>query len=647
MTRKVKRLVCGALAALMLFGGALAEEGGADAEAQAAIEAQQRAEQEAREQAEREARERAEREAREQAEREARERAEREAREQAEREAKEKAEREAKEKAEREAKEKAERDAKEKAEREAKEKAAQEAASKQEQETKAEKPKEDKPEEKPAVTEEKPEEKPAVKEEKPEEKPAAKEEKPEEKPAVTEDKQEEIPVIKADKTEEAPEEKPAEVSTDTLERAPEPILEEQPEAAPAEEAEDEIASDAAEEASEESAEESPELSEDDVTDAPAEASEEEIPAAIEENVESAEAFAAEESAQSRADAQAAPPAGDGAAPGQIALPETLASEVAAAPADIALAPEASKGVTGKDGVYQIQTMPGKDAAKATLSFPLNYAGACTGYKVSVVDAQGNVVYSVAQTEPAVVLDLSTYKTGSYVLVVEAVSGEAVVAWGQYAFSLASGSGFPGGFPGGFGGGFPGRGGSGGAPDGAAEGEDPGFQVTPGEALAGSHTAGTKDLQLYGAVALTLPDGAMTELILGDTSLGIVLDGGSGSFTATIDGGRLTLTADGGGTWSFNGRALRILSDSGIETLVLKNRDGARVIATAQPLAGDLYARLCAAGVASSDCDYRVTAAGTRVTVDGRAYRVDDSGAMTPMEDDDYAETMGDAAAGAD
>ena len=614
MMRKVKRLLCGALAALLIFGGALTEEGVADAEAQAAIEAQQRAEQEAREQAEREARERAEQEAREKAEREAKEKAEREAKEKAEREAKEKAEREAKEKAEREAKEKAEREAKEKAEREAKEKAeqearekaereakekaereakekaAQEAAPKQEQATKAENPKEDKQEEKPAVKEEKQEEKPVVKKE---------------KPAVIEDKQEEKPVVKEGKPEEAPEEKPAEkpaeASNDTPERAPEPIPEDQPDEAPAEEAEEEIASDAAEEATEESPEESPEPSEEDMTDAPvdvpedapaavpedipAAASEEEIPAVIEEVVEAVEAFAADESAQSRIDAQAAPPAGGTASPEPIALPETLATEVASAPAEIALVPEASKGVTGKDGVYQIAT--GKKAADATLSFPLTYAGACTGYKVSIVDAQGNVVYSGAQAEPAFVLDLSAYQTGSYMLVVEAVSGDAVVAWGQYNFALASGGGFPGGFPGGGfpGGGFPGRGGSGGAPDGAADEVEQGFQVTPGEALAGSHIAGTKDLQLYGTVPLTLPDGAMTELILGDASLGIVLDGGRECFTAAIDGDKLTLTADGGGVWSFNGLALRILSDSGIETLVLENREGARDIATGQPLAG--------------------------------------------------------------
>ena len=381
-------------------------------------------------------------------------------------------------------------------------------------------------------------------------------------------------------------------------------------------------------------------------DIPAAASEEEIPAVIEEVVEAVEAFAADESAQSRIDAQAAPPAGGTSSPEPIALPETLATEVASAPAEIALVPEASKGVTGKDGVYQITI--GKKAADATLSFPLNYAGACTGYKVSIVDAQGNVVYSGAQAEPAFVLDLSAYQTGSYVLVVEAVSGDAVVAWGQYNFALASGGGFPGGFPGGGfpGGGFPGRGGSGGAPDGAADEVEQGFQVTPGEALAGSHIAGTKDLQLYGTVPLTLPDGAMTELILGDASLGIVLDGGRECFTAAIDGDKLTLTADGGGVWSFNGLALRILSDSGIETLVLENREGARDIATGQPLAGDVYARLCAAGVASSAYDYQVSDEGTRVFVDGQGYRVDESGAMIPMEGDGYAETMADAAAGA-
>ena len=154
------------------------------------------------------------------------------------------------------------------------------------------------------------------------------------------------------------------------------------------------------------------------------------------------------------------------------------------------------------------------------------------------------------------------------------------------------------------------------------------------------------MQRYGTVSLTLPDEAMTELVLGDTALGIVLDGGREAFTAAIDGTRLTLTADGGGVWSFNGRALRILSDSGIDTLVLENRGGAHDIATARPLAGDVYARLCAEGVVSSDYDYQVSDAGTRVSVEGRVYRVDESGAMTPMEGDGYAEAMADAADGA-
>ena len=676
MKRKVKRLLCGALAALLIFGGTLAEEGAPDAEAQAAIEAQQRAEQEAREQAEREARERAEREAREQAEREAKEKAEREAKEKAEREAKEKAEREAREKAEREAKEKAEREAKEKAEREAKEKAEREAKEKAEREARekaereakekaereakekaereakekaeaapADKPKEDKPEEKPAVKEDKPEEKPSDVQE---EKPVVNEDKPEEKPS---DVQEEKPSAKEDQQEKAPEDKPDPVSEDQPKDAPEGPSEDtsMPEEASPESSEDTPTP--AEESTESSedtptpVEESPESSEDLPIEASDEASPEDVPAVDEAPVESVEASDADASTQSRAE----PPAGNAAKPEPVALPDALATEVASAPADIALVPEASKGVTGKDGIYQVaQAMPGKKAAKATLSFPLNYAGECTGYKVSVVDAQGNVVYTGAQTEPAVVLDLSTYKTGSYVLVVEAVSGDAVVAWGQYTFALASGSGFPGGFsgvfPGGFGGGFPG-GGSGGAPDDTEQAAQ-GFKVTPGEALAGSHNAGTKDLQRYGTVSLTLSDEAMTELVLGGAALGIVLDGGREAFTAAIDGSRLTLTADGSGVWSFNGRALRILSDSGIETLVLENPAGAHDIATGSPLTGDIYARLCAEGVASSDYDYQVSGDGTRVSVDGRVYRVDDSGAMTPMEGDGYAEAMAGAAAGA-
>ena len=193
----------------------------------------------------------------------------------------------------------------------------------------------------------------------------------------------------------------------------------------------------------------------------------------------------------------------------------------------------------------------------------------------------------------------------------------------------------GGMPGGgfHGGGFSGGKRSGGASTGMEGEAEQGFHITPGEALTGSHTSGTKDMLLYGALSLTLPETEMTELTLDDVSLGIVLDDGRHAFTAAVDADTLTLSAETGAVWMLNGRALRILSSSGIDTLMLSIDGREFALATDLPLTGGFYARLCAEGLVASDYEYWITDEGVFVWVAGELYRLDEAGTLTPMEGD--------------
>ena len=126
---------------------------------------------------------------------------------------------------------------------------------------------------------------------------------------------------------------------------------------------------------------------------------------------------------------------------------------------------------------------------------------------------------------------------------------------------------------------------------------------------------------------------MTELVLGGEALDVRLDGGQSAFTARVDGAVLTLSAEGGEAWTVNGLALKILEHSGISELALSLGGRTVVLNAAQPLTGDVYARLCAEGVASSEYDYQITGDGILVTVSGSAYRLGDAGELIPMEGD--------------
>ena len=317
--------------------------------------------------------------------------------------------------------------------------------------------------------------------------------------------------------------------------------------------------------------------------------------------------------------------------------------------EIVITTTATQGVVFQDDVYQaIENQPG------SISFAWECPYECELFRIYVINEREEVVSALDQIETEYELSLDTLQAGRYLFAVEAIVSEEAVARGEYAFALSKGETspdmppdgppdrqFPSGRPTG---GFSKGGGRGGV---AAEPEQ-GFHVTPGEALTSSHVSGTKDMRLYGAVELTLSGEPMTELVVGGAALDVVLDGGNAAFTAVLEEDGLRLVPEGDGdAWTLNGLTLKILSQSGVETLELSlNGSGIR-LTTGQTPQGDVYARLRAEGYASSDYTYTVSEDGIRVSVEGREYRLDDSGALIPLEGDGHAETMDGAAAGAD
>ena len=295
-----------------------------------------------------------------------------------------------------------------------------------------------------------------------------------------------------------------------------------------------------------------------------------------------------------------------------------------------------KGLAPTDGVYVI------DPSKVTsLTFAWQTRAACEKYRVAV----SGDVYSAVTTDTALTLPLEKLAAGQYTLTVEAMKGDRAVARAELTFRIDDAGQKPEGQqPQGS---MPKRSGAQGGAQGDGAEAAQGFRVTPGEALVSTHISGTRDMRIYGAVALTLDtDGAMTELVLGGTPLGIVLDGGDAAFTGIIEGDTLTLAAEAGEIWTLNGRALKTLSVSGIARLVLCAGTGRVELDTAQALQGDVYARLRGEGFVSGDYNYQISDAGILITVAGSAYRLDDAGELMPMEGDGSAETMVYSAGGA-
>lgn len=264
------------------------------------------------------------------------------------------------------------------------------------------------------------------------------------------------------------------------------------------------------------------------------------------------------------------------------------------------------------------------------------AVACDGYALSLIGPDGTELLDSRQQDSSITLSVEGMAIGRYTLTVSAKLGEVEAGSGRLLIDLTDGTQRPEGEGprGGRGGGHPGGGRSGtSASKGASTEQAPqGFRVTPGTALTSSHASGTGDMLPYCAVALTTTDAPMTRLVAGDETLDIGLENG-GTFTAAIEDSRLILTAGDGDAWRLNGLALRRLAAGGVETILMDSGDWSGELSANMTLAGDIYARLRSEGYVSANCDYRVSAEGVLVTVDGVTYALDDDNTLSPMEGD--------------
>ncbi len=297
-------------------------------------------------------------------------------------------------------------------------------------------------------------------------------------------------------------------------------------------------------------------------------------------------------------------------------------------AGLAITVASPQGLLITEGVYQV------DPAQAeALTLTWQYGGECDAYDVSV---SGDVYGS--RTEAATVtVPLSDLAAGTYTVTVVVLRDGEAVARGQLSFNIPSQDekseedqgkdGKQGGQP--KGGGQKSGGQKGGAAKGGdAQEADQGFHVTPGEALIGTHTSGTRDMRLYGAVALTLDtESPMSVLTLGDTALDIRLSDG-GLFTASVEEDVLALVPqDNAQAWLLNGYALKTLALSGVTSLRLTLDDATVDFPTLPELSGGNYGMLCAAGRTSRDYSYSVSSNGCTVTVAGQSFQLTAEGEL--------------------
>ena len=284
-------------------------------------------------------------------------------------------------------------------------------------------------------------------------------------------------------------------------------------------------------------------------------------------------------------------------------------------AGLAITVASPQGLLITEGVYQV------DPAQAdALTLAWQYGGECDAYDVSV----SGDVYSGRTEEATVTVPLSGLAAGTYTVTVVALRDSEAVAKAQLSFNIPSQDekseedqgkdGKQGDQPKGSGQKSGGQKG-GAAKGGDAQEADQGFHVTPGEALIGTHTSGTRDMRLYGAVALTLDtEYPMNVLTLGNTALDIRLSDG-GLFTASIEEDVLALVPqDKAQAWLLNGYALKTLALSGVNSLRLTLDDVTVEFPTLPELSGGNYGMLCAAGHTSRDYSYAVSSNGCTVTV---------------------------------
>ena len=161
-------------------------------------------------------------------------------------------------------------------------------------------------------------------------------------------------------------------------------------------------------------------------------------------------------------------------------------------------------------------------------------------------------------------------------------------------------------------------------------------VIPGQALTSSHSAGDKDMALYGALDAAALDGRddLTALTGEDGEpvlSALAQDGAAQTFSAALDEATLTLSAGEGAVWQMNGYALRMLERGGVERLRLVTPEGECALATSSWLRGEEYGYLRAQGCVSQDFDVTIAPAGGAITVRaaGNEYAAEaEDGALT-------------------
>ena len=313
------------------------------------------------------------------------------------------------------------------------------------------------------------------------------------------------------------------------------------------------------------------------------------------------------------------------------------SEPSDAPQDNPLPGEAQEGairiaaegnVQIVDGVNRITlSQPGEGP-----SFTWQTELEASEFIVYVQNADGTLNLAGRTTEQRISVSKELCSDGTSTLWVGALMADGAAVWSRLFFALENGGVVPGGGGSPSGGGFPSRGGfsAGGMP--SASGEAPAdeeLHITPGEALTDSHASGTKEMQLYGTVALEPSNEAATALVMGGETLPVQLVGGDGAFTAALDGQTLILTPQNGGTlWSLDGRTLKTLMDSGVESIVFELNGAQMELDTAAELCGENYGALRARGFVSKDFFWTLSADGIRIQADGETWSLGENGELT-------------------
>ncbi len=312
------------------------------------------------------------------------------------------------------------------------------------------------------------------------------------------------------------------------------------------------------------------------------------------------------------------------------------SEPTDAPQDNPLPGEAQEGAIQIAAEGNVQIVDG--VSRITLSQPGEGPSftwqtelEASEFIVYVQTADGTLNLAGRTTEQRISVSKELCSDGTSTLWVGALMADGAAVWSRLFFALESGAVVPGGGGSPSGGGFPSRGVStGGMPSASGEApEDEGLHITPGEALTDSHASGTKDMQLYGTVALEPSNEAATALVMGGETLPVQLDGGDGAFTAVLDGQTLILTPQNGGTlWSLDGRTLKTLMDSGVESIVFELNGARMELDTAAELCGENYGALRARGFVSKDFLWTLSADGIRIQADGETWLLGENGELT-------------------